>query len=103
MAIAGRWMATHFNQPEFEDLIDFNVYAFCGDGDMMEGVSSETASLAAHLKLSKLCWVYDDNKITIEGKTSLAFSENVVARFLAYGWHLTPIPYANDIEALAPT
>src|SRR5213592_2854214 len=73
MAIAGRWMATHFNQPGFADLIDFNVYALCGDGCMMEGISAEAASLAGHLKLSNLCWIYDNNHITIEGNTALAF------------------------------
>ena len=101
MAIAGRWMATQYNQPGFEDFIDFNVYAFCGDGDMMEGISSEAASIAGHLKLSNLCWVYDDNQITIEGKTSLAFSEDVGARFLAYGWNVTRVRDANDLDALS--
>ena len=82
MAIAGRWLAAHFNRPGFEDLIDFNVYALCGDGCMMEGISSEAASLAGHLKLSNLCWIYDNNHITIEGNTALAFSEDVATRFL---------------------
>ena len=76
MAIAGRWLAAHYNKPGFE-MFDFNVYALCGDGCMMEGISSEAASLAGHLKLSNLCWIYDNNSITIEGNTSLAFSEDV--------------------------
>src|SRR5579871_2707774 len=71
MAIAGKWMAAHFNQPGFENLIDFNVYALCGDGCIMEGVSAEAASLAGHLKLGNLCWIYDNNHITIEGHTEL--------------------------------
>ena len=101
MASAGRWMAAHFNRPGFDDLIDFNVYAICGDGCMMEGISSEAASLAAHLKLPNLCWIYDNNHITIEGKTSLAFSEDVGARFRAYGWNVLHVTDANDLDALA--
>ena len=100
MAIAGRWMAAHFNKPGFEDLINFNVYALCGDGCMMEGVSGEAASLAGHLKLSNLCWIYDNNKITIEGNTSWAFSEDVATRFIAYGWNVTRVGDANDLEML---
>ena len=96
MALAGRWMAEHYNRPGFEDLFDFNVYAVGGDGCMMEGISSEAASLAAHLKLSNLCWIYDSNRITIEGKTDLAFSEDVGARFTAYGWNVTHVADAND-------
>jgi len=80
MAIAERWLAAHFNQPGFEDLIDFRVYAICSDGDMMEGISHEAASLAGHLKLSNLCWVYDNNWITIEGETNLTFSEDVAEK-----------------------
>lgn len=79
MAIAGRWMAAHFNRPGF-DLFDFDVYALAGDGCMMEGISGEAASLAGHLKLSNLCWIYDSNRITIEGRTDLAFTEDVTAR-----------------------
>ena len=101
MALAGRWMATHFNRPGFDDLIDFNVYALCGDGCMMEGISSEAASLAGHLKLSKLCWIYDNNHITIEGNTALAFSEDVATRFQGYGWNVTRVGDANDLEQLA--
>ena len=81
MAIAARWMAEHFNRPGFE-MFNYDVYALCGDGDMMEGVSSEAASLAGHLKLSNLCWIYDSNRITIEGHTDLAFSEDTATRFI---------------------
>jgi transketolase len=100
MAIAGRWMATHFNRPGFENLIDFNVYAICGDGCMMEGISSEAASLAGHLKLSNLCWIYDNNYITIEGHTELAFSEDVATRFIGHGWNVTRVGDANDLVML---
>jgi len=99
MAIAGKWLAEHYNRPGF-DLFDYNVYALCSDGDMMEGVGSEAASLAGHLKLSNLCWIYDDNGITIEGKTSLAFSEDVATRFLGYGWNVVKVDDANDLDAL---
>jgi len=99
MAVAGRWLAEHYNRPGFE-LFDYNVYALCSDGDMMEGVGSEAASLAAHLKLSNLCWIYDDNGITIEGETSLAFSEDVAGRFRAYGFHVVEVDDANDVDAL---
>src|SRR5258705_6453637 len=101
MAIAGRGMAAHFNQPGFEDLIDFNVYALCGDGCMMEGISAEAASLAGHLKLSNLCWIYDNNHITIEGHTSLAFSDDVATRFIGHGWNVTRVGAANDQEMLS--
>ena len=100
MALAERWMAEHFNRPGFE-IFDYNVYAMCGDGCMMEGVSGEAASLAGHLKLSNLCWIYDNNKITIEGHTDWAFSEDVATRFLAYGWNVTRVGDANDQEMLA--
>jgi transketolase len=100
MAIAERWLAQHFNRPGFE-LINYNVWAICGDGDLMEGVSSEAASVAGHLKLSNLCWIYDNNKITIEGKTDLAFSEDVGARFRSYGWDVTHVHDANDLSLLA--
>jgi transketolase len=99
MAIAGRWLAARYNRPGF-DLIDYNVYAFCGDGDMMEGVSSESASLAGHLRLSNLCWIYDNNHISIEGNTNLAFDEDVGARFQAYGWNVLHVKDANDLQAL---
>ncbi|MEY4511443.1 MAG: hypothetical protein RLZZ450_3565 [Pseudomonadota bacterium] len=99
MAIAEKWMATYFNRPGFT-LIDHDVYALAGDGCMMEGVSSEAASLAGHLKLDNLCWIYDSNRITIEGATSLAFSEDVATRFLAYGWHVVHVSDANDLQQL---
>jgi transketolase len=100
MAIAGKWMGTRFNKPGFEDLIDFNVYSICGDGDMMEGISGEAASIAGHLKLSNLCWIYDNNNITIEGHTELAFSEDVGKRFEGYGWKVLHVKDANDVSAL---
>ncbi|HWB48084.1 MAG TPA: transketolase [Stellaceae bacterium] len=100
MAIAADWLAGHFNKPGFP-LFDYRVYALCGDGCMMEGVSSEAASLAGHLKLGNLCWFYDSNHITIEGNTALAFTEDVAARFMAYGWHVQRIADANDCERLA--
>lgn len=98
MAIAERWMAQHFNRPGF-DLLDHNIYALCGDGDMMEGISGEAASIAAHLRLANLCWIYDSNGISIEGSTQLAFSEDVGARFLAYGWNVVRVRDANDAKA----
>ena len=100
MVIAERWLAKHFNRPDFT-VFDYDVYAMCGDGDMMEGVTSEAASLAGHLMLGNLCWIYDSNGITIEGHTDLAFSENVAARFLAYGWNVTRVGDANDTERIA--
>lgn len=100
MAMAGKWMAAYFNRPEFE-LFNYNCYALCGDGCMMEGVSGEAASLAGHLKLSNLCWIYDNNKITIEGNTSWAFSDDVATRFIGYGWNVTRVGDANDQEMLA--
>ena len=96
MAMASRWMANHFNRPGY-DLFNFDVFALAGDGCMMEGLSSEAASLAAHLKLDNLCWIYDSNHITIEGATSLAFSEDVGARFSAYGWNVVRVADANDL------
>ena len=99
MAIAGLWQAAYFNRPEFE-MFNYNVYALCGDGCMMEGVSSEAASLAGHLKLNNLCWIYDNNKITIEGNTSWAFSEDVATRFIGYGWNVTRVGDANDLDML---
>jgi transketolase len=100
MAIAERWLAKHYNRPGFA-LFDYNVYALCGDGDMMEGVTSEAASLAGHLMLGNLCWIYDSNRITIEGHTDLAFSDDVAARFLAYGWNVERVGDANDTGRLA--
>ena len=99
MAIASRWMGETFNRPGF-DLFDYNVYALCSDGDLMEGISTEAASLAGHLKLSNLCWIYDDNKITIEGNTSLAFSEDVAVRFSGLGWNVVKVDDINELDAL---
>jgi transketolase len=99
MAMAARWMASYFNRPEYE-MFGYDVYALCGDGCMMEGVSSEAASLAGHLKLSNLCWIYDNNRITIEGSTELAFTEDVATRFIAYGWNVTRVGDANDLRML---
>jgi transketolase len=100
MAMARKWLAQYFNRPGFE-MIDFDVYAMAGDGCMMEGVSGEAASLAAHLKLSNLCWIYDNNHITIEGNTALAFTEDIATRFIGYGWNVTRVGDANDQEMLA--
>ncbi len=100
MAIAGKWLAATYNKPGF-DLFDYNVYVLCGDGDMMEGISSESASLAGHLKLSNLCWIYDSNRISIEGHTDLAFIEDTGKRFEAYGWKVHHIADAEDRGALA--
>jgi transketolase len=99
MAIASKWLAEHFNRPGFE-LFNFNVYAICGDGDFMEGVASEAASLAGHLKLSNLCWIYDNNRVTLDGPADWSFSEDVTSRFLGYGWNITHVADANDLDAL---
>ena len=99
MAIAGKWQAAYFNRPEFE-MFNYRVYALAGDGCMMEGISSEAASLVGHLELSNLCWIYDNNHITIEGNTSLAFSEDVATRFMGYGWNVTRVGDANDLDML---
>jgi transketolase len=99
MAIAGRWQAATFNRPGFE-LFSYRVYAIGGDGCMMEGITGEAASLAGHLRLSNLCWIYDSNRITIEGKTDLAFSEDVSARFAAYGWSVLRVTDANDRDSI---
>ena len=99
MAIGADWLARRFNKPGFT-LFDYDVFALCGDGCMMEGVASEAASLAAHLRLGNLCWIYDSNHITIEGNTALAFTEDVGGRFLAYGWHVQQVSDANDRERL---
>src|SRR5438270_540978 len=99
MAIAGKWLAARYNRPGME-LFDYNVYAFCGDGDMMEGVGAEAASFAAHLKLSNLCWLYDANQITLDGPASWSFSEDVATRFEGYGWNILHAPDANDLEGV---
>ena len=104
MAIARKWLASRYNKPGFE-LFDYNIYAICGDGCLMEGVGSEAASLAGHLGLDDLCWIYDNNHITIEGNTRIAFTEDVAARFLGYHWNVLRVGDANDLhfieEALA--
>src|SRR3984893_4864564 len=99
MAIAQKWLADHYNRPGF-DVFDYNIYVVCGDGCLMEGVTAEAASLAGHLGLDNLCWVYDNNHITIEGQTSLAFTEDVAARFLAYGWNVLHVGDANDLDRI---
>ena len=99
MAIAEQWLRATYNRPGF-DLFDYNIYALCGDGDMMEGVASEAASIAGHLRLANLCWIYDSNRVTIEGHTDIAFTEDVAARFLAYGWNVLRVTDANDMERL---
>ena len=99
MGIAEKWLANRYNRPGFE-IFDYNIYAICGDGCMMEGVASEAASLAAHLELDNLCWIYDNNRITIEGSTRITFTEDVETRFLAYGWNVLRVGDANDIERI---
>jgi transketolase len=100
MAAAGRWLAAELNRPG-TTVFDYDVYAFCSDGDLMEGISAEAASLAGHLRLANLCWVYDNNRITIDGSTAIAFSEDVAQRFRAYGWNVVPVADANDTAAVA--
>ena len=99
MAIAQKWLATRYNQPGFP-IFDYNIYAICGDGCLMEGVGAEAASLAGHLELDNLCWIYDNNHITIEGNTRIAFTEDVAARFLGYGWNVLRVGDANDLERI---
>jgi transketolase len=99
MAIAQKWLARRYNRPGF-DIFDYRIYAVCGDGCMMEGVASEAASLAGHLGLDNLCWVYDNNRITIEGHTDITFTEDVAARFLGYGWDVQRVSDANDIDRI---
>ncbi len=100
MAIGSKWMAAYFNRPGF-DMFDYDTYALCGDGCMMEGVAHEAASLAGHLRLDNLCWIYDNNRITIEGHTHWAFSEDVATRFIGLGWNVTRVGDANDLEMLS--
>ena len=100
MAIAGKWLAANFNKPGF-DLFDFRVYAVCGDGDIMEGVAGEAASLAGHLKLGNLIWIYDNNRVTLDGPASWSFSEDVMTRFVGYGWNVTRVADANDLLQLS--
>ena len=100
MAIAGKWHAAHFNHPGFP-LFDYDVYAICGDGDLMEGVSNEAASIAGHQRLANLCWIYDNNHISIDGRTEITYSDDVAARFIGYGWHVNRVGDANDLGLLA--
>jgi transketolase len=99
MGIAQKWLASRYNRPGFE-IFDYKIYTVCGDGCMMEGISSEAASLASHLGLDNLCWIWDNNHITIEGNTKIAFTEDVAARFLAYGWNVLRVGDANDIDRI---
>jgi transketolase len=100
MAMASKWLAGNFNRPGFE-VFDFNVYAMCSDGDLMEGIGGEAASLAGHLKLSNLCWMYDNNRITLDGPADWSFGEDVATRFVGYGWNVTRVADANDLDMLA--
>jgi transketolase len=99
MAMASQWLAANFNRPGFE-VFDYNVYAMCSDGDLMEGIGGEAASLAGHLKLSNLCWIYDHNNITLDGPANWSFSEDVATRFIGYEWNVTRVGDANDLEML---
>ena len=100
MAIAGKWLASNFNRPGYE-IFDFNVWTMCSDGDLMEGVGGEAASLAGHLKLSNLCWIYDHNSVTLDGPAAWSFDEDVMTRFVGYGWNVTRVTDANDLEMLS--
>src|SRR5271166_4691131 len=99
MAIAEKWLASRYNRPGF-DIFDYRIYVTCGDGDMMEGVASEAASLAGHLRLDNLCWIYDNNHITIEGSTRITFTEDIACRFQSYGWNVLRVGDANDMELI---
>src|SRR5262249_27529949 len=99
MAIAQKWLANRYNRPEFP-LFDYNIYALCGDGCMMEGIASEAGSLAGPLGLDNLCWIFDNNHITIEGSTQLAFTEDIATRFLGYGWNVLRVGDANDVDRI---
>jgi transketolase len=100
MAIGSKWLAANFNRPEFE-VFNYDIYAMCSDGDLMEGIGGEAASLAGHLKLSNLCWIYDHNNVTLDGPADWSFSEDVATRFFGYGWNVTRVADANDLEMLA--
>jgi transketolase len=100
MAMAAKWLAATFNKPGFE-IFNFRVYAICGDGDLMEGVAGEAASLAGHLQLNNLCWIYDNNRVTLDGPASWSFSEDMMTRFVGYGWHVTRVSDANDLMMLS--
>src|SRR6201982_284759 len=99
MAIAQRWLPARYNKPDFA-IFDYDIYAICGDGCLMEGIGSEAASLAGHLGLDSLCWIYDNNHITIEGDTRITFTEDIAARFLGYGWNVLRVGDANDIDRI---
>jgi transketolase len=99
MAVASKWQAAHFNRPGFE-LFDFDTYVICGDGDLMEGVSHEAASFAGHQRLDNLCWIYDNNHITIDGHTEITYDDDVATRFMGYGWNVTRVGDANDLELI---
>jgi transketolase len=99
MAIAAKWQGAHFNRPGFP-MFDYDVYAICGDGDLMEGVSNEAASISGHLRLDNLCWIYDNNRISIDGSTDVTYSEDVATRFIGYGWNVTRVGDANDLDLL---
>ena len=99
MGIAQQWLADRYNKPGFK-LFDYNIYVICSDGDMMEGITSEAASVAGNLHLGNLIYIYDDNHITIEGNTDITFTEDVAARFLAYGWHVQVLPDGNDLDSI---
>jgi transketolase len=99
MAIASKWLGENYNRPGLE-IFNFNVYTVCGDGDLMEGVACEAASLAGHLKLSNLCWIYDNNRVTLDGPAEWSFSEDVMTRFVGYGWSVTRVADANDLAML---
>src|SRR3989442_264306 len=100
MAIAANWLAAHYNRPGFE-IFNYNIYAMCGDGDMMEGVGAEAASLAGHLKLPNLCWIYDNNRVTLDGPADVSFTEDVAERFLGHGWNVTHVNDANDLNSFS--
>ena len=99
MAIASKWLGTRYNKPEF-DIVDYDIYAICSDGEMMEGVASEAASIAGHLELDNLCWLYDANAVTLDGPADWSFSEDVATRFLGYGWNVLHVPDANSLKEL---
>ena len=99
MGIAQKWLADRYNKPGFDFSI-IHIYVICSDGDMMEGISSEAASIAGNLQLGNLIYIYDDNHITIEGNTDMTFNEDLAARFLAYGWHVQVLPDGNDLNTI---
>src|SRR5215467_10434806 len=100
MAIDGKWLATNYNKPGFT-MFDYSVYALCGDGDIMERGCCEAAALARHRKLGRLCWIYDTNRVTLDGPASWSFSEDTLTRFKGYGWNVTEVKDANNIDELS--